>query len=101
MTVLFASALLLSAALIFIVEPMVAKMLLPLLGGSPSVWNTCLVFFQAGLLVGYVYAHLLSRVRRPAVQAAVHLAILAATLPLLPPLLPAAARPPVEGTPIP
>ena len=54
----FATTLLLSAALLFVVEPMFAKMVLRLLGGSPSVWNTCLVFYQAALLAGYVYAHL-------------------------------------------
>src|SRR5437868_10604122 len=43
--------------LLFLVEPMVAKMVLPLLGGTPGVWNTCMVFFQAALLAGYGYAH--------------------------------------------
>lgn len=51
----------LSAALLFFVQPMVAKMVLPLLGGSPAVWNTSMVFFQAVLLAGYLYAHLLTR----------------------------------------
>src|SRR5213592_4737125 len=46
-----------SALLLFLVQPMIAKMLLPLLGGAPAVWNTCLVFFQAVLLAGYAYAH--------------------------------------------
>ncbi|HLJ94946.1 MAG TPA: fused MFS/spermidine synthase [Gemmataceae bacterium] len=54
---LFAGTLFLSATLLFWVEPMMAKMILPLLGGSPSVWNTCIVFFQAVLLAGYAYAH--------------------------------------------
>ena len=47
----------LSAALLFCLEPMVGKMVLPLLGGTPAVWNTCLVFFQMALLGGYAYAH--------------------------------------------
>jgi hypothetical protein len=55
--VLFASALLLNALLIFWVQPMFAKMVLPLLGGSPSVWTTCMLFFQAALLAGYAYGH--------------------------------------------
>jgi spermidine synthase len=55
-TALFALTLFLSAALLFSVQPMVAKLLLPLLGGAPSVWNTCMVFFQAVLLAGYGYA---------------------------------------------
>ena len=57
MPLVFAATLLVSATLLFVVEPMFAKMVLPLLGGSPSVWNTCLVFYQAALLAGYVYAH--------------------------------------------
>src|SRR5205085_7170248 len=56
LTLLFATTLFVSAALLFWVEPMVAKMLLPLLGGTPAVWNTCLLFFQATLLAGYAYA---------------------------------------------
>ena len=60
MTALFSATLFLSAALLFWVQPMIAKMLLPLLGGGPSVWNTCMVFFQAMLLGGYAYAHFVS-----------------------------------------
>jgi hypothetical protein len=45
----------------FVLEPFIAKMLLPLLGGSPNVWNTCVVFFQTTLLCGYFYAHVLTR----------------------------------------
>jgi hypothetical protein len=54
---LFACTLFLSAALLFGVQPMVAKMALPLVGGSPAVWATCMLFFQAALLGGYAYAH--------------------------------------------
>lgn len=61
LTLLFAATLFVSAALLFWVEPMVAKMLLPLLGGTPAVWNTCLLFFQTMLLVGYAYALFASR----------------------------------------
>ena len=73
---LFALTLFLSAALLFWVQPMVAKMLLPLLGGSPSVWNTCMVFFQAALLGGYLYAHLWSRWVPTRVQLPGHVALL-------------------------
>ena len=52
MPLLFAAALFVSAALLFWVQPLVGKMLLPLLGGTPAVWNTCLLFFQAALLAG-------------------------------------------------
>ena len=69
------------AGLLFLVEPMIARMVLPQLGGSPSVWNTCMVFFQAALLAGYAYAHAISGMRRPIV---LHAAILAAPLAFLP-----------------
>ncbi|HKS37979.1 MAG TPA: hypothetical protein VJW76_12355, partial [Verrucomicrobiae bacterium] len=54
---LFGITLFVSALLLFWVQPMIAKMLLPLLGGAPAVWNTCMVFFQAMLLAGYACAH--------------------------------------------
>jgi len=54
---LFAATLFVSALLLFLVQPMVGKVLLPLAGGTPAVWNTCMVFFQGGLLAGYLYAH--------------------------------------------
>jgi hypothetical protein len=76
MSYLFGGTLFLSAALLFLVEPLVAKMILPLLGGSPAVWNTCLVFFQAALLGGYLYAHALTGHLTPRLQAAVHLGLL-------------------------
>lgn len=69
---LFAVTVFASAALVFLVEPMVAKLVLPRLGGSPSVWNTSLAFFQAALLAGYAYAHALQRLRSLRVQALVH-----------------------------
>ena len=57
----FAGALFTSAGLLFWVQPLIAKMLLPLLGGAPSVWNTCMVFFQALLLAGYSYVLVIGR----------------------------------------
>src|SRR5689334_13072746 len=69
---LFAVTVFASAALVFLVEPMVAKMVLPLLGGSPSVWNTSMAFFQAALLAGYGYAHLLQRIGPVRRQVLVH-----------------------------
>jgi hypothetical protein len=60
-TLLFAVTAFVSAALLFSVQPMIAKLLLPLLGGSPNVWNTCMLFFQAVLLAGYGYTVLLTR----------------------------------------
>lgn len=58
---LFAITLLLNALLLFLVQPMIARMLLPYLGGTPAVWNACMVFFQALLLAGYAYSHLLTQ----------------------------------------
>src|SRR5262249_4384076 len=57
MLLAFALTLFLSATLLFLVQPMIGKMILPYLGGTPAVWNTCMVFFQAALLAGYAYAH--------------------------------------------
>ena len=71
---LFAVALFVSAALLFAVQPMAGKVLLPLAGGTPAVWNTCLVFFQAVLLLGYLYAHKLTALP-PRRQVACHLAV--------------------------
>jgi hypothetical protein len=72
----FAATLFISAGLMFLVEPMVAKMVLPRLGGSSAVWSTCLVFFQATLLLGYGYAHALTRLLPRSAQILVHAAVL-------------------------
>ncbi|RAK52978.1 fused MFS/spermidine synthase [Phenylobacterium deserti] len=82
---LFAITVFASAALVFLVQPMIAKLLLPLQGGSPQVWNTSLAFFQAALLAGYGYAHLLQRLKTVRAQALTHvgaLLIAAVALPL-------------------
>src|SRR5262245_25117377 len=60
MLLIFSATLFASATLLFVIEPMVGKMILPLLGGTPQVWNTCMVFFQAVLLAGYAYTHYVS-----------------------------------------
>lgn len=88
-----------SAALIFAVQPMFAKMALPLLGGAPGVWNVALVFFQAALLVGYAYAHLLQRIRRIDVQLAIHAALIALSALALPLAVTDALGPPPESSP--
>jgi hypothetical protein len=80
MTALYVATLFVSAWLLFSVQPMIAKQLLPDLGGAPIVWNTCLVFFQAMLLGGYCYAHIVTvrlRLRR---QLLLHLTLLSAPL---------------------
>jgi len=89
MAVVFGSAILLSAFLLFQVEPLIAKLILPWFGGSAAVWTACLLFFQLTLFGGYAYAHWLNR-RSPATQRMVHLLLLALSLLWLP-ILPSAA----------
>ena len=72
---LFALTLFASALLLFAVQPMFTKMVLPRLGGAPAVWSVAMVFFQAALLLGYAYAHLLARTLRPGRAALVHLGV--------------------------
>jgi hypothetical protein len=107
MLLVFAFTLFLSATLLFLVQPLVGKLILPYLGGTPAVWNTCMVFFQALLLAGYAYAHALTRWLRPRSQLVVHALLLLA--PLLPLTLlrfdvgriAQAFPPPGEANPIP
>src|SRR6202163_2260575 len=72
----FVAAIFVSAALLFAVQPLFTKMVLPQLGGSPSVWSVAMVFFQGVLLAGYAYAHALTRfLSRPA-AVVIHIAVL-------------------------
>jgi len=90
---LFAFALFVSAFLLFVLEPFVAKSMLPRLGGTPMVWNTCVVFFQAALLVGYFVAHLTTRPGLPRSVAWLYPALIVGAMIFLPlsfPRLPAA-----------
>ncbi|MGC2398269.1 MAG: fused MFS/spermidine synthase [Acidobacteriaceae bacterium] len=77
---LYALTIFLSAFLLFVVEPMAAKQLLPILGGSSAVWTTCLVFFSLMLLFGYLYAHWLPTRLGPRRQAVLHIALLTSAL---------------------
>ncbi len=83
---IFAVAIFLSAFLLFQVQPVIARYILPWYGGSPAVWTTCLLFFQCGLLGGYAYAHaLVSFLReRRKLQVGIHLGLLAISLIVLP-----------------
>lgn len=92
---------LVSAALLFFVEPMFAKMVLPRLGGSPAVWNTCVVFFQGAMLAGYAYSHVITRRLRLWQQIALHGAVLVAVALSLPIAIPEGWAPPVDRTPVP
>jgi hypothetical protein len=89
--VVYTAAAFFSALLLFAVQPMAAKWLLPSLGGSPSVWITCMLFFQAALLAGYAYAHAVTRTLGRKWQMVLHLALLAVPLFLLPLELPEAS----------
>ncbi|HET8549543.1 MAG TPA: fused MFS/spermidine synthase [Bryobacteraceae bacterium] len=80
---LYIGTVFLSSTLLFLLQPIVARQLLPAFGGSAGVWTTCMLFFQAVLLLGYLYAHLTSRRLRPQTQALVHSILLAASLYLL------------------
>ena len=82
--ILFAITLFVSATLLFLVQPMIAKMILPFLGGSPAVWNTCQVFFQAVLLIGYTYAHVSTGWMGVRKQGWLHMGVMLIPLAVLP-----------------
>ncbi len=81
---LFTATIFTSASLLFFVQPMFAKMVLPYLGGSPAVWTTAMLFFQTVLLLGYIYAHVSVRFLSPRMQVILHLCVWAAALAFLP-----------------
>ena len=80
----FAATIFLSAYLLFLVQPLIARVILPWFGGSAAVWTTCLMFFQTTLLAGYAYAHGSVRLLKTKGQATLHLALLAASVLVLP-----------------
>src|SRR5467141_3536722 len=83
--IVYTAAIFVSALLLFSVQPLFTKMVLPRLGGSPAVWSVAMVFFQSLLLGGYAYAHYLMQIRSRVIPVAVHLALLVVaflTLPL-------------------
>ncbi len=80
----YAITIFLSAFLLFQVQPLIGKFILPWFGGSPAVWTTCMLFFQVVLLAGYSYAHLITDKLAPRAQGACHLALLLASLAFLP-----------------
>lgn len=84
LVLVFSATLLISAFLLFVIQPMFSKMILPLLGGTPQVWNTAMLFFQVCLLAGYAYAHLSARLLDIRVQSLVHLLLLGVFATILP-----------------
>ncbi len=95
---LYTATVFLSAALLFMVQPLAGKMVLPLAGGSSAVWTTCMLFFQAGLLAGYMYSHLLTTRVRLVGQVAVHALLAAGAVVALPMFIPADAGGPTSGS---
>ena len=95
----FATTLFLSAVLMFVLQPMFGKLLLPLLGGTPAIWNTCMVFYQALLFGGYLYAHWLSSRFAGLRQIQMHTALLIFSMFALPVALPANLEPPTDSNP--
>jgi hypothetical protein len=104
---IFAATIFTSATILFLVQPMVGKILLPYLGGTPAVWNTCMLFFQALLLAGYSYSHWSTSRLSPQMQVKVHMAVLGLALLVLllfrfdiEPLAKGILPPPTERNPI-
>ena len=97
--ILFAGTLFSSALLMFVLQPMFGKLLLPLLGGTPAIWNTCMVFYQTLLFAGYFYAHRLTSKVGNRRQVQMHAAVMIFSLLALPVALPDNPNPPTEGNP--
>lgn len=97
--VLYSVTLLLSASLLFVVQPMFSKMILPLLGGTPQVWNTAMLFFQLLLLGGYAYAHSTTRYMSIRGQAILHIILLIIFFFVLPIAIPSGWVPPLSKDP--
>lgn len=99
LAVIFTATIFLSATLLFSVQPMFTKLILPLLGGASNVWNTAMVFFQAMLLGGYIYAHLVSKYLPVKAQIVVHACVTTAGFIFLPLAVPADIVLPESGMP--
>ncbi len=96
----YAIAIFTGAFLVFQVQPIIGRAILPWYGGSPAVWTTCMLFFQTVLLLGYLYAHLLTQIRNVRVQGAIHVTITIVALASLPILPDASWKPQGGGDPI-
>src|SRR5262249_38529950 len=96
--VTFIATVILSAALLFMVQPMFTKLALPRFGGAPSVWSVAIVFFQTALLAGYAYAHWLTRYASGRLSVALHLVVMIAAVAALPPAIAGGWDRPPAGT---
>lgn len=101
MLIAYGAAIFISAFLLFFIQPMFAHMVLPLLGGTPQVWNTALVFYQAVLLAGYLYAHLSTSRMDLRFHVPLHLGVMMMALFFLPVTIPAGWSPPAGHNPTP
>jgi SAM-dependent methyltransferase len=99
MLLLYSSAIFVSAVLLFSLEPMVGKMLLPQCGGAAAVWNACMVFYQGVLLLGYAYAHLTTRLLGARRQALLHAAVILLPFAVLPMIFTGRGGPPPFANP--
>jgi len=98
---IYAATIFLSSFLLFLVQPLIARLILPWFGGSAAVWTTCMLFFQALLLAGYAYAHLLEKkLPQGKLQPLVHTLLLAAAVAMLPIAPSAAWKPAGDDEPI-
>jgi spermidine synthase len=97
---LYAGTIFLSSFLLFLVQPLIARLILPWFGGSAAVWTTCMLFFQALLLAGYGYAHLLTRLSSKRLEAGIHTALLVAAIATLPIAPSEAWKPAGEDEPV-
>jgi SAM-dependent methyltransferase len=97
---LYSLTIFVGAGLLFLVQPLFARMVLPLLGGSPGVWNTAMVFYQGALLAGYAWTHFTTQKLGARKQAWLHLAVLLIPLALLPLAIPAGWKPPTQSSPV-
>lgn len=93
----FPATILLSAFLLFQVQPLISKFILPWFGGSPAVWTTCMLFFQTLLFGGYLYSHLSEHVLSPRLRMVVHLGLLGLALAMLP-IMPSADWKPADSS---
>ena len=96
----YAVTLFVSAFLLFWVQPMVGKMVLPLYGGTPAVWNACMVFFQVTLLTGYAYAHLSIKWFGSRRQAGIHMILMLLPIAVLPIVITHGSIPPSDANPV-
>src|SRR5918998_6735683 len=100
MMILFSTTIFISAALLFLIEPMFAKFVLPSFGGPPAVWTGSMMFFQAALLASYLYVHATTNWLGSRRQAVLHLVVVLLPLLVLPVAVPAGEWAPGEGNPL-